>query len=300
MDALHAFIKLMISTFILALGLSQGLSWRLADLGHGVRQPAFARGLGVCLVGVPLLSLIVVKVLPLAPVAAGVIALMAFCPGLPMALNVVSQQKGNLSLALALSITLSLIAILLMPLSLNLLERLFPVAIQSPPYGVLLERVILPFLVPFALGIGIQKVAPAWAHRLHKPVKLYFNVAVAMAALALVVASFPLLKRLHVWVFIAMGVVTLGSTALGHIAGRPRPEDRTALAISAVFGNPAFALCLGGSTYPMKSLLGVMGLYLFIRTLAMLPYLLWNQRHQASERGGGPSLPPGRRASAGT
>ncbi|MBN8465703.1 symporter [Corallococcus exiguus] len=300
MDTLHAFIGLMISTFIIALGLSQGLSWRLADLGQGVRDPAFARGLGVCLVGVPLLAVIVVKVLPVAPIAAGVIALMAFCPGLPMALNVVSQQKGNLSLTLALSITLSLVAIVLMPLSLHLLERLFPLAIQSPPYSTLLGRVILPFLVPFALGIGLQKVAPVWAHRLRKPVKLYFNFAVAVAALTLVVASFPLLKRLHVWVFIAMGVVTLGSTALGHIAGRPRPGDRTALAISAVFGNPAFAFCLGGSTYSMKSLLGVMGLYLLIRTVAMLPYLFWNQRHQASERGGGPSLPSGRRASAGT
>ncbi|NNB91564.1 symporter [Corallococcus exiguus] len=300
MDALHAFIGLMISTFIVALGLSQGLSWRLADLGQGVRHPVFARGLGVCLVGVPLLSLIVVKVLPVGPVAAGVIALMAFCPGLPMALNVVSKQKGNLALSLALSITLSLVAIVLMPLSLKLLERLFPVAIQSPPYGVLLGRVILPFLVPFALGIGFQKVAPGWAHRLRKPVKLYFNVALSVAALALVVASFPLLKHLHFWAIAAMVVVTLGATALGHVAGRPRPGDRTALAISAVFGNPAFAFCLGGSTYPMKSLLGVMGLYLLIRTVAMMPYLVWNQRHQASERGGGPSLPSGRRASTGT
>lgn len=300
MDVLHAFIRLMISTFIIALGLSQGLSWRLADLGQGTRHPAFARGLGVCLVGVPLLSIIVVKVLPVPPVAAGVIALMAFCPGLPMALNLVARQKGNLQLTLALSITLSLVAIVLMPLSLNLLERLFPVAIQPPPYGVLLGKVILPFLLPFVLGIAIQKVAPAWAHRLHKPVKLYFNVALAVAALVLVVASFPLWKRLHFWAFAAMVVVTLGATALGHVAGRPQPGDRTALAISSVFGNPAFALCLGGSTYPMKSLLGVMGLYLFIRTLAMVPYLVWNQRHQASERGGGPSLPSGRRASSAT
>ncbi|RKG57789.1 symporter [Corallococcus sp. CA054B] len=300
MDALHAFIGLMISTFIVALGLSQGLSWHLADLGQGARHPVFARGLGVCLVGVPLLSLIVVKVLPVPPVAAGVIALMAFCPGLPMALNVVSKQKGNLPLTLALSVTLSLVAVVLMPLSLKLLERLFPVAIQSPPYGVLLGRVILPFLVPFVLGIGFQRVAPGWAHRLRKPVKLYFNFALAVAALALVVASFPLLKRLHFWAIAAMVVVTLGATALGHVAGRPRPGDRTALAISAVFGNPAFAFCLGGSTYPMKSLLGVMGLYLLIRTVAMVPYLLWNQRHQASERGGGPSLPSGRRTSAGT
>ncbi|NOK33905.1 symporter [Corallococcus exercitus] len=298
MHVLHAFIELMISTFIIALGLSQGLSWHLGDLGRGVRQPAFARGLGVCLIGVPLLSILVVKVLPLGPTAQAVIALMAFCPGLPMALNVVSHQKGNLPLALALSITLSLIAIVLMPWSLQLLARLFPLAIQPPPYGVLLSRVMLPFLIPFVLGIGFQRLSPGWAHRLHKPVKLYFNFALAVAALALLVASFPLLKRLSFWVLVAMVVVTLGSTVLGHVAGRPRPQDRTALAISAVFGNPAFAFCLAGSTYPMKSLLGVMGLYLFIRTAALVPYLLWNPRHQASERGGGPTLPPGRRASA--
>ncbi|WP_223637225.1 bile acid:sodium symporter [Corallococcus sp. EGB] len=300
MHVLQSLITLMVSTFIVALGLSQGLSWHLGNLGQGVRQLAFARGLGVCLVGVPLLALIVVKVLPVGPVAAGVIALMAFCPGLPMALNVVSQQKGNLPLTLALSITLSLVAIVLMPLSLKLLERLFPMAIHSPPYGVLLKRVILPFLVPFALGLGLQKVAPGWAHRLHGPVKVYFNIALAVAAAAMIIAAFPLLKDLHVWAFVAMGVVTLGSAALGHVAGRPRPGDRTALAISAVFGNPAFAFCLGSSTYRMRTLVGVMGLYLLLRTLALVPYLVWNQRHQASERGGGPSQPSGRRASAGT
>lgn len=300
MHVLESLITLMVSTFIVALGLSQGLSWHLEDLGRGVRQPAFARGLGVCLVGVPLLALIVVKVLPVAPVAAGVIALMAFCPGLPMALNVVSQQKGNLPLALALSVTLSLVAIVLMPLSLRLLERLFPMAIQSPPEGVLLGKVILPFLIPFALGIGLQGVAPGWARRLRTPVKLYFNVALAVATVTMIAASFPLLKQLRFWAFAAMGVVTLGAAALGHMAGRPRPGDRTALAISAAFGNPAFAFCLGGSTYPMKGLLGVMGTYLLLRTLALVPYQIWNQRHQASERGGGPSLPSGRRASAGT
>ncbi|MBN8226052.1 symporter [Corallococcus macrosporus] len=298
MHALQDFAGLMIATFIVALGLSQGLSWHLEDLGRGARQLAFARGLGVCIVGVPLLAIVVAKVLPLGPVAAAVIALMAFCPGLPMALNLVSQQKGNLPLTLALSITLSLVAIVSMPLSLALLARLFPVAIQPPSYGALLGRVILPFLVPFALGIGLQKLSPVWARRLVKPVKLYFNVSLAVAGLVLLVAGFPLLKHLHFWSIVAMVLVTLGSAALGHVAGRPRPEDRTALAISAVFGNPAFAFCLGGSTYPMKSLLGVMGLYLVIRTLALVPYLLWNQRHQASERGGGTSLPPGRRAPA--
>ncbi len=299
MHVLHAIIGFLVSSFIVALGLTQGLAWHLEDLGRGVRQPAFKRGLLVSLVGVPVLSVLMAKVLPLQPVAASVIALMAFCPGLPMSLNVISHQKGNLPLALALSITLSLIAIVMMPLSLALLERLFPLAIQPPSYDVLLSRVILPFLVPFALGIGLQRLSPVWARRLLKPAKLYFNVALAVAALLMIAASIPLLRQhLSPWVYVAMLVVTLGAAAMGHVAGRPRPQDRTALAISAVFGNPAFAFCLGGSTYPMKDLLGVMGLYLVLRTLALLPYQIWNKRHQASEHGGGPSLPSGRRLHA--
>ncbi|RKH21002.1 symporter [Corallococcus praedator] len=299
MHFLHDIIAFLVSSFIVALGLSQGLAWHLEDLGRGVRQPAFKRGLLVSLVAVPVLSVLVARaLLPVQPVAAGVIALMAFCPGLPMSLKLISQQKGNLPLALALSITLSLIAIVLLPLSLTLLEQLFPVAIQAPPYRVLLARVILPFLVPFALGIGLQKLSPVWARRLLKPAKLFFAVALAVAALLMIVAGLPLLKRLHFWGFVAMLVVTLGSAVMGHLAGRPRPEDSTALAISAVFGNPAFAFCLGGSTYPMKTLLGVMGLYLVVRTLALLPYQIWNQRHLKSERGRGTSLPPGRRAHA--
>ncbi|RYZ42834.1 MAG: symporter [Myxococcaceae bacterium] len=298
MHVVQAIIGLLLSGFILALGLTQGLAWHLEDLGRGVRQPAFKRGLWVSLVAVPVLAVFVAKVLPLQPVAAGVIALMAFCPGLPMSLNVVHQQKGNLPLALALSVTLSLIAIMLMPFSLAVLGVLFPVAIQPPSYGVLLSKVILPFLVPFALGIGLQKLSPVWARRLLKPAKVFFNVALGVAALLMIVAGIPLLKHLHFWGFVAMVLVTLGSAALGHLAGRPRPQDSTALAISAVFGNPAFAFCLGGSTYPMRSLLGVMGLYLLVRTLALLPYQIWNKRHLTSERGGGTSLPAGRRAPA--
>ncbi|MCY1047109.1 symporter [Corallococcus sp. bb12-1] len=298
MHALQAIIGFLLSSFIIALGLTQGLAWRLGDLGRGVRQPAFKRGLLVSLVAVPVLSVLVAKVLPLQPVAAGVIALMAFCPGLPMALNVVSHEKGNLSLTLALSVTLSLIAILAMPLSLALLGRLFPVSIQPPPHGVLLAKVILPFLVPFLLGIGLQKLSPLWARRLLKPAKLFFNVALGAAALLMIFAGIPMLKDLQFWGFVAMFVVTLGSAAMGHVAGRPRPQDSTALAISAVFGNPAFAFALGGSTYPMKSLLGIMGLYLLVRTVALLPYQIWNKRHQKAERGGGTSLPSGRRAHA--
>jgi bile acid:Na+ symporter, BASS family len=293
--AVQAIVGVLLSSSLLSLGLSQGLSWRLADLGQGVRHPAFRRGLLVSLVAVPVLSVLVAKLLPLNPIPAGVIALMAFCPGLPMSLNVVTQQKGNLALALALSLTLSLIAILLLPLSLNVLAVLFPNSIQAPPYRVLLARVILPFLGPFLLGLGVQKLSPVWAKRLLKPVRIYFNVALAAVSISMVVASLPFLKYLHVWNFVAMLLVTLGAAALGHSAGGPRFEDRTTLAISAVFGNPAFAFCLGASTYSMKSMLGAMGLYLILRTVALVPYQLWNKRHQ---RKGGPSLPAGRRAHA--
>jgi bile acid:Na+ symporter, BASS family len=299
MQVIQAILGVLMSGLIVALGFSQGLAWRVEDLGQGVRHPAFKKGLLVSLVVVPLLAVFVAKVLPLQRIPAGVIALFAFCPGLPMALNAVSQQKGNRVLAFALSVTLSLIAILLMPLSLSILERLFPYSIQAPSYAALFRRVIVPFLGPFLLGMGLQKLSPRWAGWLEKPVKVFFYVALMSSTLMVVFASLPFLKHLHVWNFVAMLLVTLGSAIIGHVAGGPRFEDRTTLAFSAALGNPAFAFCLGGSTYSMKTLLGVIGLYLLMRAAALVPYQLWNARHRRQERGGGPSLPAGRRAHAG-
>jgi bile acid:Na+ symporter, BASS family len=214
---------------------------------------------------------------------------MAFCPGMPMSLNTVAKHGGNRSLALALALTLSLLAVLLLPLSLALLGTLFPFTLQPPPFRVLGVRVLLPFLGPFLLGLGLQRLSPVWARRLLPLTRGFFQAALVASTLLVVGASLPFLKHLRAWDFVAMLGVTLGSAALGHAVGGPRPQDRTALALCAALGNPALALCVGAGLYPMKRLMGVVGLYLLLRTVTLLPYRFWNRR-QARAAGDHPSI----------
>ncbi|MBU8896408.1 symporter [Corallococcus sp. H22C18031201] len=277
---------LLMPGFIVAMGLEQGLAWRLNDLGKGIQQPVYVRGMFVCLVWVPVWALLVTRVFPLHPMAGGVIALMAFCPGLPMALPTIARQKGNMPLGLALSITLTLAAIVLLPLSLALLGRLFPGAIESPPFRVLIGKALLPFLVSFIVGLALQRWDPPFAQRLQKPVAVFFKVTLSCAAVLLIIAGIPMLKHLQVWGVVAMLFVTLGSAFMGHFFGGPRDPDRVTLGISAVYGNPALAMCAAGTTYPMQRMLGVIGIYLIIRTLALVPYQVWNKRRREAGSNG--------------
>ncbi|MBJ6761426.1 symporter [Myxococcaceae bacterium JPH2] len=293
MELAHWVGLLLMPGFIVAMGLGQGLAWRLSELGQGIRQPVYVRGMLVCLVLVPLWALLVTRVLPLHPLAGGVIALMAFCPGLPMALPSIARQKGNLPLGLALSITLSLAAIVLLPLSLSLLGQLFPGSIEAPPFRVLFAKALLPFLVGFGVGLALQHWEPEFAQWLRKPVAVFFKITLFAAAVLLILAGIPMLKRLQVWGVVAMLFVTLGSAFLGHFLGGPRDPDRVTVAISAVFGNPALALCAAGTTYPMQRLLGVIGIYLIIRSLALVPYKVWNKRRLQSGAGDQRRTPPG-------
>ncbi|AKQ63122.1 Bile acid transporter family protein [Myxococcus hansupus] len=279
----HA-IEFAVQHLVVLMGFVLGLAVEASGVRRAMRLPAYARGLPTVLLAVPLLALVVVHVLPLPRLAAGILLLMAISPGVPSVAIAAYRQRGDLSLTVALSLTLSLAAIVLLPLSLRLLSDFVPEVFRAPPTARLLEKVMLPFLVPLVAGWTLRAWRPALARTLLRPLLWLFKAVFICAVLALLVISAPRLREVNGWTLLGMLVMTLGSALLGHLLGGPRPEDRTALALAAVFGNPSIALAVASATDQGLRLLPFMCVYLVLRTLALSPYFLWNKhrlRHGA-------------------
>ncbi|WP_163785217.1 symporter [Myxococcus vastator] len=272
-------VEFAVRHLVVLMGFVLGLAVDASAVKHAMRLPAYARGLPLILLGVPLLALLVVHLLPLPPIAGGILLLMAVSPGVPSVAIAAYRQRGDLSLTVALSLTLSLAAIVCLPLSLRLLSGFFPAVFKAPPTLQLLERVMLPFLVPLAAGWSLRAWRPRLARRLMGPMLWLFKAVFVVAILVLLLISGPRLRDVGGWMVLGMLVMTLGSALLGHLAGGPRPQDRTTLALAAVFGNPSIALAVAAASYQDLRLAPFLAVYLVLRTLALLPYLLWNKHH---------------------
>ncbi|WP_082207113.1 bile acid:sodium symporter family protein [Corallococcus macrosporus] len=273
----HA-VEFAVQHLVVLMGFVLGLAVEASAVRHAMHLPAYARGLPTVLLGVPLLAFVLVHVLPLPPLAASIILLMAVSPGVPTVAVAAYRQRGDLRLTVALSLTLSLAAILLLPLSLRLLGDFLPEVFKAPPTRRLLEKVMMPFLVPLVAGWTLRAWRPALARRLLRPMLWLFKTVFACAVLALLVISGPRLHDVTGWMLLGMLVMTLGSALMGHLAGGPSPEDRTALALAAVFGNPSIALAVASANDQGRRLLPFMCVYLVLRTLALVPYFAWNKR----------------------
>ncbi len=276
MGVRHA-VRFAVQHLVVLMGFVLGLAVQASAVSRAVRLPAYVRGLPVILLGVPLLALAVVHVLPLSRLAGGLVLLMAVSPGMPGVAVAAYRQRGDLGLTVALSLTLSLAAVLFLPLSLRLLDAFFPDVFRAPPAARLLERVVMPFLVPLVAGWTLRAWRPELARRLLRPMLWLFKAVFVCAVLALLVISGPRLRDVDGWMLLGMLVMTLGSALLGQLAGGPRPGDQTALALAAVFGNPSIALAVASASDQGVRLLPFLCVYLVLRTLALLPYLLWNK-----------------------
>ena len=75
------------SQLVTLLALDVGLALRIQDVRPEVKDPVLWRTLLVALVAVPMLAILIATLLPLGPIARGVLVLMSVSPGAPLMIN---------------------------------------------------------------------------------------------------------------------------------------------------------------------------------------------------------------------
>jgi len=258
--------------------LAVGLSMSVAALrATWTERRVVGRALLVLELGVPLLALATVLLLPVGVQATAVIAIMAVCPGAPMILKKVRDRP----VVLVIVALVSLLAPISVAAWVAVLDRALPHELGVRA-GTLAQITLLRQVLPLAIGVGIAAVLPRAARLLARVAWGFFYVGFALALVLVLYKGAPVLVHTSPIAIVAGGIVLLGSAVMGHLAGRPRPEDEKGLAIVAVLENPALASAVIAESYPGFKPGALMAAYVLGRALVLLLFAFvarqWSKR----------------------
>ncbi|MFT3921576.1 MAG: hypothetical protein QM778_03480 [Myxococcales bacterium] len=230
-----------------------------------------ARTLLVLLLGVPLVTLLLVKLLPLHVPSAEVIALTAVCPGAAMILR---KRGANPVVLVSLLLVAALIP-LSVPFWLRIIRSFlgFDFEVRS---STLLQITWLKQLVPLLLGLSLAALKPTLSVRLARVAWILFYVAFGVALVAVLAKGGSLLwSHIATWEALAVLLVAVAAALLGRWAGGQDPEAQEALANEAILGNPALAIAvLTAGRGVHGALTALLAAYVLARAVAAFLVLL--------------------------
>jgi BASS family bile acid:Na+ symporter len=279
-EIVRTLVTLASSQLVILLALGVGLSIRIEDLEREVRNPVLWRTLLVALAGVPLLAIGVAVVLPLGPVARGVLVLMSVSPGAPLLINKARTGSGNVTVAVAMAVALTLAALVTLPITLSVLNRIFPLQLRAS-VPAMLNAIVPRLLVPLAGGAVARRAWPRGATILAPVVRVLFLIALALVSISALTLTLRELGRVGPWAWLAMLIVTFGATILGDLVGGPEPRDRLTAAYAVVLGNPAVGIQVATFSYPSLKAVPVIAAYVVLRVIFVMPYALVSRRRLA-------------------
>lgn len=275
--ALLEFLRVLVVVLVVAVGLGS----TAADLTYLWRRPGLMlRSLLAMYVVVPLLALALAAVLDLPPwvdVALLVLAISAGAPLVPRKLRWLDNDAYVFSLA----VTSSLLAIVTVPAWAALVAPLYGTTSQLRP-AQLAPIVAKSFLAPLALGMLLRLPLRSTADRLSERILSLGGVALAVCGLVLLVGHGQLLVEAGWGLLVSLMVIAFSALAVGHIAGGPDPETRTALAVCCATRHVGIAVLVAASLSEPRTTV-LVAAYIVTSAAVSIPYLVWRRRRAAAE-----------------
>lgn len=220
--------------------LSMGLSLTGNDFKRILVEPkAVILGLIAQLIGLPVVGLLLVNILPLAPELAVGIMVLTACPGGPTSNMVTYLVQGNVALSITLTAISSVITVFTIPLVVNLAMQTFmgeAVMLRLPFLTTVIQIAIIT-LIPVTVGMVLHYYVPRFATQIEQWVKwlsLFFLTLIIVGLLAKERANVATFFVQVGWAAFALNVTTM---ALGFaIATLAKLDIRSAKAITVEVG----------------------------------------------------------------
>jgi BASS family bile acid:Na+ symporter len=263
--------------------LSTVFSFGLHTTGHEIlyltRRPGLlARSLLSMLVVVPLIALALDLTFILRHTLEVALMALAISPVPPLLPNRESKSGGNEGYALGLMALLGLLAIVTVPLSTNILQRVFNRPLAVPPAAIA-KAVFVAILLPLGAGMLVRALFPALASRLEKPVSLIGKVLLLLAALVALAGSWrAVAAALGDGTLIALVAFVALALIAGHVLGGPDPDHSVVLALSSACRHPAIALSIATLNFADEHFAGTILLYLIVNFIVGGVYVAWQRR----------------------
>ncbi|TPL02538.1 Na+-dependent transporter [Mesorhizobium sp. B2-4-14] len=270
-------LALTVSLFVLVFVL--GLKAKMEEVTFLFRHPGLLVR-SILAMNIILLAVVVLagQLFDLAPAIKIALITLAVSPVPPLLPNKQIGAGGTSHYAVGLLAAAAIVSIVLVPLSIETMEYVFPFELSIAPSKVL-SVVVLSIFAPLVLGMVVARLAPSVAARMARPLSSTAMAIVLLAIIPILIKGWPDLSNLFgngvvlcLVLFSAIGIL------LGHLLGGPDPGNRTVLALACGSRHPGIALAITSLNFPAETGVTALILYhLVIGALVSALYLRWNK-----------------------
>lgn len=278
---LKQLVVLALQLSIMATVFGFGLRSTPNDLLYLARRPGlFARSLLSVFVIMPIVAYGLDRLFEFRTTVEIALVTLSISPVPPLLPKQGSKAGGEAAYGVGLMAWLGLLSIAAIPMSLILLGLLAGRQFSMPP-GLIVNVVLKSVLAPLVAGMAVRVLLPGVADRVEKPARVFGNVLLPLAALALLAGVAPALWALvgNGTLFAILTFVVVG-LAVGHFLGGPNPNHSSVLGLATASRHPAIALAIAARNFPEEHFGATILLYLMVNALVGIPYLMW-QRQKA-------------------
>ncbi|WP_058834184.1 bile acid:sodium symporter family protein [Luteimonas abyssi] len=270
---------------VIMLGLGLGLT--VDDFRRVARYPrAVLVGLFLQTGVLPWVALGLALLFRLPPELAVGLMLLAASPGGATA-NIYSHlARGDVALNITLTAVNSLLCLLTLPLILNLSLQFFLGEGQyvPPPVNKIVEVAAI-ILLPVALGMGIRAMAPGFAARMEKPIRLLSVLVLVLLITGAVAQEWRILTQYFAVVGLACLLFNLISMGSGYVAPLAlRLPRRQAIAIAMEIGihNGTLAIFIALNVLGNATMSVPAAIYSLLMFFTAAGFATWASRRQAA------------------
>ena len=278
--SLQTLVPVVLKASVLLNVFAIGLRASAQDATYLFRRPAeLIRAIFAMNVLMPAFALVLVSVIDLTPAAKIALVALSVSPIPPLLPKKLVKAGGTGSYAMGLLIAAGLLAIIFVPLAMEVIERVRHVPLQMTVVSIA-ALIFMTVLLPLGLGVAVHSLAPGRAERLAKPISQIAGIGLLACVATILITAAPIIWTLvDSGTLIALAAFVVVGLAIGHVLGGPKPENRTALAMSTASRHPGIAIAIAQTNFPEQKLaLAAVILYLVVNVLISIPYNAWTQR----------------------
>lgn len=271
-----------VQSAVFALMLSNGVSIPLAEMTAVWRKPGLlTRALVSVVFMVPIAFLAVTLLTDFAPSQRAGMALLAACPGAPLTATRSRLVRGSVSYAAGLQLTLTILAVVTTPLLLGFTYSVLDLGgqLEASAWKVA-GQVGVVSLLPVTLGVLMQGIAPGFARRIAKPLRLLSSAMFALLVILVLVPALRLTRSLGATTILGIVAAAAMTLLIGHFMGLGADlRTRASVATAALARNLGLAIFIATTNDYLGLVLPTLAAYTIIGALVVLPYALW-VRHE--------------------
>jgi BASS family bile acid:Na+ symporter len=182
------------------------------------------------------------------------LVMLSVSPVPPLFPRTALKQGCRENYALGLLVAMALLAIGVIPVTMEVLERLFGLRLEMTvgAVGLLVVRTVF---APVLIGISIRQLMPSFAKRAAKPVGVFASVLLVVSILpVLFVSARALFSLIGNGTILALAAFALIGLIVGYVFAGPDLEKKQVLGLATSLRHPGVAVAIAQANFPRQKL----------------------------------------------